>query len=105
MRAIPPSLRISKRYVAFSVDKKLHAKEAGELIDKLFKRWYGEVGMARADVRLVAEKFDGNSGVIAVAPGHVQGLMFALSSSENPRFSTLGVSGMINKTKRFLNKD
>ena len=102
MKQVLASMRESKRYLAFNFDQKLPKDDAKIKINKLFKDTVGFIGMAKADLRLVGNLFVGNKGVIAVSPKYVQELIFSLALSDNPRIETLGVSGVINKTKRFL---
>lgn len=95
-------MRGSKRYLAFKLDKKLSKDDAKTKINKLFKEQVGILGLAKADARLVGNLFEGNQGVIAVSPKYIQELIFSLALSENPKIETVGVSGVIKKTKRFL---
>lgn len=104
MKPILPSMKESRRYLAFHIDKRLQFEDAKSKIDKLFKEQVGTLGMARANLKLIENLFEGDKGVIAVSPNFVNELVFSLALSEDPRFKTLGVSGVVNKTKRFLNK-
>ena len=104
MKSILPSLKESKRYIVFELDKKLSKDDAKKQIDKLFKEMVGSIGLAKADARLIGSYFNGTNGVVAVSPKFVQEMIVSLSLSEDPKINTLGVSGILNKTKKFLNK-
>ena len=104
MKSILPSMKESNRYLAFQTDKRIPFKDIKLKIDKLFKEQVGSIGLAKANLKLIENLFQGNKGVITISPKFVNELIFSLALSEDPKFQTLGVSGIDNKTKRFLNK-
>ena len=103
MKQILPSMKESRRYLVFQTDKKIEFEDARSMVDKLFKEQVGTLGKAKANLKLIENLFEGDKGVIGVSPKFVNELIFSLALSEDPRFQTLGVSGIVNKTKRFLN--
>ena len=113
MKAILPTLKQKKRYLAFEIRSNTKIKDfkpVSEAINTQFKACFGEFGAAQAGLLMLKEKFNypKQRGIIKVNHKHVDELKTALMmikkiGKQNVMFKTIGVSGILNKAeKRYM---
>lgn len=64
----------------------------------------GELGVAKAGIIILRERYKNNIGIIRVNNKYVKEVKMALSLVKDIKIDVLGVSGILNKTKRFIEK-
>ncbi len=113
MRAILPTLKQKKRYVAFEVlskDKALSYADIRNSISEAALSFLGELGTAEAGMRLIDKDFDPKTqrGLIKVGHKHVEKLCSALMmirniSGHEAIVRCIGISGIMAKAeKRYI---
>ncbi len=113
MRAILPTLKQKKRYMAFEVV----SREGGLSYDDIKKAildaglsFLGELGMAEAGVRIISDDYDPKKqrGIIKVGHRHVEKLSSALMmvrriGRHDALIRCVGISGILAKAeKRYI---
>jgi len=113
MRAILPTLKQKKRYVAFEVVSREAIQSYDEIKRSILEAglsFLGELGMAEAGIRLIDDDYDPKTqrGVIKVGHRHVDRLSSALMmvrkvGRHDAMIRCVGVSGILAKTeKRYI---
>ncbi|MAF35634.1 hypothetical protein CL622_00770 [archaeon] len=101
MKPLLSVMRESNRYVVFNLKNKTTYPTIKETITSTLTQQIGELGLASSNLKIIENKFNGRRGIIKIAPTHTNQLIFALSLNKDPRFTILGISGILKKTKRF----
>ena len=103
LKPILPSLREKKRYVVFEAicDHKIDFARASSDIKKSAESLIGTLGMAKAGIIVLENKWQDNRGIIKVSHKHVDAIKasFALAKSEGVIYRSLGVSGILKKAE------
>ena len=111
MKPLLSSLREKKRYVVFKVisQEQLPFKEINKSIKEHFLSLMGEFGYAKAGLMLLHEQWNQskNTGIAKINHKYVPHLKMALSlikniENEKVIVNSLGVSGILAKTQRFI---
>jgi len=111
MKPLLSSLREKKRYVVFKVisQEQLPFKGISKGIKEHFLSLMGEFGYTKSGLMLLHEQWNQskNTGVAKINHKYVTHLKMALSlikniESEKVIVNSLGVSGILAKTKRFV---
>ncbi len=100
MKILLPSLRERNRYIEYKVKGTNNIEK--EFIYNMIKKFIGELGMAKAGVRLL--KNNGNKGIIKVNHKHVDEVKVALALINNHNNNEIKVectkvSGVLKKLK------
>lgn len=106
MKAIPSTSKERKRYILISVDSdlKVEKNDLDKLVIQAGLQFLGELGMARANVQLVPDSWNGRTGIIRVGHTYVDEIKAALAlvkefNRHKITISSLKVSGSIEKVK------
>ena len=109
IKALMPSLREKKRYVAFEVNSqdRLNSFEVGRAIMNSAINFMGELGLAGAGMMHLPEVYKNNKGIVRVNHQYLDNARasFALIKSINNKPATiksLSASGAINKVKKLI---
>ena len=112
IKAVLPTLREKKRYVAFEVlseDNNTDLNKINAAISESFMELYGNLGMAGAGLMFLNEKYNPqlNRGVVKVGHYYVNNLKSALAmireiDHNKVIIRSLGVSGVLRKTANYL---
>ncbi len=107
-RAIIPSLREKRRYLAYHVisQQKMNGIDVKNAILESCNSFLGELECAKAGVMIMA---NGNNGVVRMNNKYlskVRAAIMLISNIENERviIMTLGVSGILNKARSLFGK-
>ena len=103
LKPILPSLREKKRYIAFEAIAD-HAIEFGKVqsdIKDAGKELVGTLGMAKAGMMVLENKWSDNKGIIKVGHKHVDAIKASLALAKSPGvvYRSLGVSGILKKAE------
>lgn len=104
IKPILPSLREKKRYLAFEIishDPISFTSANNAIYDNCFS-YIGELGMSRAGVLILNDKYKNNKGIIRVNHKNVDNLKSSLMiikdiNKQDVIVRTLGVSGILKK--------
>ncbi len=98
-KAVLPSLREKKRYLAFEVvsKDKFSFTEIKKTILQSCKEFLGQLGMAKAGIIVLGDKYERNKGLIRINHKYVNELKASLALIKKPTVKSTGVSGMLNK--------
>ena len=111
LKPLIPTLRDKRRYVVFKVTTKFKPtfKQVSESINDSLKELIGTLGCAGAGIKILNEKWDlkNKIGIIMVNNKYVNELKMALAminkiNNKTANIQSLGVSGILKKTKRFI---
>lgn len=112
LKALRPSLREKKRYVVFQVisGQPVTAQEASDAVMKACRDYLGELGMSKAGIIMLHDKWQHASqrGVMRVSHKEVRNVRTALMlvksiGSREAIITTKGMSGILKKAiQRFL---
>jgi ribonuclease P/MRP protein subunit POP5 len=107
-----PTLKERKRYLAFEVISKEKMDNFSSISSAVLaktKEFLGELGLAKAGIWLLPDKWNSSrqTGIIRVSHKYLNELKTSLALIKNIDnsqviFRSIGVSGMLNKTKRFM---
>jgi len=101
-----PSLREKRHYIVLTVEGKINEDKAKEIINKAILDFIGILGYAKAGPLFVETgKIKKKSYfIISVTTKYVDKVKASLALIDEPNlvFGTVGVSGTIKKSKRFL---
>ncbi|MBI4019906.1 MAG: ribonuclease P protein component 2 [Candidatus Aenigmarchaeota archaeon] len=105
-----PSLREKKRYVFFLVhsEGRLFYPDMKNAIMNSMLTWMGEQGLAKANIWVVKNLWDGKVGAIKCSHTHVDHVKTALAlihqiGDQKVVFETIRVSGTIKSGKKKIN--
>ncbi len=105
LKALIPSLREKKRYVAFEIqtEKKLEFDEAKKSVESSIKEFLGDLGMARSGIIFMKDWKD-NKGIIKVNTNFVDEIKASLAlikdvNQNKAKVRSLLVSGSIDKVR------
>ncbi len=113
MKSLLPSLKEKKRYVAFEVisDERVNNSEAYVAIKESMLKFIGELGMAKAGLQFVPEKWDGKKQRGIARVSHTSAELLKASfvfitkiNNKKAMVRSLGVSGILNKAQRYFAK-
>ena len=98
-KAVLPSLREKKRYLAFEVvsKNKFSFTDIKSAIMQSCKDFLGQLGMAKAGIIVLGDKFENKRGLIKVNNKYVNELKASLALIKKPVVKSTGVSGMLTK--------
>ena len=111
LKRLLPSLREKKRYLVFEAisKKRISGDKIAETIHYSLHQYIGEKGAAKAGMIFLNEKYNTKAqrGIIKVSHTSVDDLKAALAlidkiDNDDVVFQTLGVSGILQKTKKFV---
>ena len=112
LKSLLPTLKERKRYLAFEVISKEKIGNFSSISSAVWaktKEFLGELGLAKAGIWLLPDKWNSSkqTGIIRVSHKHVNELKASLALIKNiDNFPvivrSIGVSGMLNKTERFM---
>jgi ribonuclease P/MRP protein subunit POP5 len=104
MKPLMPSLRESKRYLAFEVvsEKKMNFKTVEKAVEDACLGFFGSFGWSKANLKLV--EYNDNKGIIMMnhdGLDMVRSALLTINSIDNKKASiaTKGVSGILKKAK------
>jgi len=109
VKPILPSLREKKRYLVFEVLSKdsLNFSALNDAIYDSCFNYLGDLGMAKAGILTMKDKYSNNKGIIRVNHKNTENLKSALMliNKKDVLIRTLGVSGILKKAEnKFLAK-
>lgn len=112
LKPVLPSLREKKRYLAFEVISKEKIRNVNSVSNAILDyshQFIGNLGMAKAGIMVLNNKWNSNTqrGIIKVSHKHVDAVKSALLftnkiENTNVIIRSVGVSGILNKTEKFL---
>lgn len=111
MKHLLPSLREKKRYVVFEVisDQIFELAPVQQEIEKSYLRLFGEVGLSKAGLIFLHEKYNANTqrGIIRVSHKNVDNLRSAFAitkniNGKNTIIRSIISSGILNKAAKQL---
>ncbi len=111
LKPLLPSLKERKRYLVFEIVSKSpisSAKAVSEAIMDVSTRFLGELGMAKAGIMVLNNKYKDNKGMIRVAHKYVDHLKTAIAlvkkiNNQDVIIKSKGVSGILKKAEnRYL---
>lgn len=109
MKALLPSLKERKRYLAFELisKKDVRFNVVSKGVWKGILNFIGTKGAAKAGIWLLHDKFKKNKGLIRVGHKYVDDLKASLAliktiDGEDVIIRSLGVSGVLNKAEGYL---
>ena len=105
LKAILPSLREKKQYIAFEVEKpeNIGLKETRNAIMASTKNLIGDLGMAKAGILFLKDWKD-QKGILRVNSKYVNYTKASMAliteiSGKKARIKSVGVSGVVNKVR------
>lgn len=110
LKTLKPTLRERKRYIVFEAisNKVIIAKQAKKAIENALMDYCGVNGSAKAGMIFLADKYDDKkqTGIVRVCHKSVEDIKSALClitkiNNDPVLFRSLGVSGILNKTKKW----
>ena len=110
IKSILPSLRESKRYLAFKVNSKGKISDLNALKNEIMLSNHyliGDLGLAKANIVFFKEKFKENKGLIMVNRNYLDHLRASLALIKSvagipAAVCSIGASGMIKKAEKYL---
>ncbi|MBW3015747.1 hypothetical protein KY330_04960 [Candidatus Woesearchaeota archaeon] len=111
LKTLLPSLKEKKRYLVFEIksEKKFDFKDVASAVLGSFKGLVGDMGMAKASVWLLPDKWDKKMqrGIIRLNHKHVNELKAALTlikeiKGQSVIAQSVSVSGILNKAENYL---
>ncbi len=107
IKPVLPSLREKKRYLAFEIISQDEIREFTPVNNAIYNscfNYIGELGMARAGVLMLKDKYQNNKGIIRVNRKNVDNLKSSLTlikdiNKRDVIVRTLGVSGILKKAE------
>lgn len=105
IKPILPSLREKKRYLAFEIISKdsISLESANKAIYGQCFGYIGELGMSRAGMLMLNDKYKNNKGILKVNHKNVDNIKSSLMlirkiNNQDVIIRVLGVSGILKKT-------
>jgi len=111
IKPVLPSLREKKRYLAFEIISQDKVRDFTSVNDAIYNscfNYIGELGMARAGILILKDKYRNNKGMIRVNHKNVDNLKSSLMlikkiNKQDVIVRTLGLSGILKKAeKRYM---
>ena len=110
LKPLLPSLKEKKRYIVYEIisEKQFTPRDATAAIEKATKDFLGILGLSKAGIIILKERFKNNKGIIRVNRKKVDNLKSSLMlikkiNKQDVIVKTLGVSGILKKAeKRYL---
>ena len=105
MKPLLPSLREKKRYVVFEiVGNKIDKKKTEKEINSNLLKFLGELGVSRANIKIIGDSWENNKGVIRVKVKYLDELKMSLGlikklDNKKVIVNVIGVSGILKKAK------
>jgi len=106
MKPLLPSLREKKRYVVFKIiGNKINKKALKKEIYNNLLNFLGELGVSRANIKIIDNCLEENKGIIKVNVKYLNDLKMALGlikklDNKKVIVDVIGVSGIIKKAKQ-----
>ena len=105
IKTLLPTLRERKRYLAFEIISREKISDVKAVTKEIFsscKRFIGELGLSKAGLIVLEDKYRNNKGMIRVSHKSVENLKASLMlinkvEDKEVIFRTLGVSGIMKK--------
>ena len=112
LKPLLPSLKEKKRYIVYEIisEKQFTPRDATAAIEKATKDFLGILGLSKAGIIILKERFKNNKGIIRVNNKYVDETKAALTlikeiNKTKVTFRSLGVSGILDKAqKKFIDK-
>lgn len=110
LKPVLSSLKEKKRYLAFTVlcEAKFGSQEMSQAVDNAVMGYIGALGKGEAGVWMLADSWDyeNQTGLIRMNNRYVDEVKASLVLTENiggreVAFKSLGLSGILNKAKRY----
>ena len=111
LKPLPPTQRDKRRYLVFRILSKndFTLKQTSEAINNNLKDFIGTLGVAGAGIRVLSKRWSQKTqtGIIMVNNKYLNELKASLTlitkvNNKAATIKSLGVSGILKKTKRFL---
>ena len=111
LKSLPPTQRDKRRYLVFRILSKNNftLKQTTETINKALKDFIGILGVAGAGTRIITKRWSQKTqtGIIMVNNKYLNELKASLTlitkiNNKTTTIQSRGVSGILKKTKRFL---
>lgn len=105
MKPLLPSLREKKRYVVFEIiGNKIDKKKAEKEINSNLLKFLGELGVSRANIKIIGDSWKNNKGIIRVKVKYLDELKMSLGlikklDNKKVIVNVIGVSGILKKAK------
>jgi ribonuclease P/MRP protein subunit POP5 len=109
IKALLPSLREKKRYVAFEVisQSELESNSVKQEIDESCISYLGELNYGKSGIMFLSDKYKNNKGILRVEVKHVNDIKSCLALTKKIKNNdvivrSLGTSGILNKAEKFI---
>ena len=102
LKALLPSLREKKRYVAFEVMEKASPDAVRKAIESSCLSYLGELNYGKAGIMFLADEFKDDRGILRVEVKHLNDLKACLALTKDFQVRSLGTSGILNKAEKFI---
>ena len=111
LKPLPPTQRDKRRYLVFQILSKNNftLKQTSESINDTLKDFIGILGVAGAGIRILTKRWSQKTqkGIIMINNKYLNELKASLTlitkiNNKSATIQSLGVSGILKKTKRFL---
>lgn len=109
MKTLLSSLKEKKRYITFNVigDENFNERDVERSINNNCKSFIGELNYAKAGVNILPEFLNNKKGIIRVNNKYVDHIKSSLMmikeiNNEKVIIKSVGVSGVLNKAKKYL---
>ena len=105
MKPLLPSLREKKRYIVFEIiGNDVNKKKVETEIYYNSLKFLGEIGVSRANIRIIGDSWKNNKGIIRVSVKYLDELKMSLGlikrlDNKNVIVNVIGVSGILKKAK------
>jgi ribonuclease P/MRP protein subunit POP5 len=104
IKALMPSLREKKRYVAFEImsHDDINFQDAKKAVETSCLSYLGELGYGKSGIMFLADKYKNNKGILRVEVQHLNDLKACLALTKDIQLRSLGTSGILNKAEKFI---
>ena len=104
IKALMPSLREKKRYVAFEMmsHDDVSFQDAKNIIESSCLSYLGELSYGKSGIMFLADKYRKNKGILRVEVKHLNDLKACLALAKDVQMRSLGTSGILNKAEKFI---
>ncbi|MEM4336911.1 MAG: Rpp14/Pop5 family protein [Candidatus Woesearchaeota archaeon] len=110
IKALLPTLREKKRYLAFKINSETKINDFNAIKNEILlsaNYFIGDLGMAKANIVFLKDKFKENKGLIMVNRKYIEHLRASLALINNIKgipvaVHSIGASGMIKKAEKYL---
>jgi len=105
MKPLLPSLREKKRYIVIEIiGNKINVGKSENQIYQSIIKFLGELGVSRANIKIISDSWKGNKGIIKTNVKYVDEVKVALGlikklENKDIIVNVVGVSGILKKAK------